>query len=290
MKLLVKYRKEIAFFACIFALQMILPIYAKLYQTKEPPDSLNIILLVTGALAFLFWFFTPPKLRIPYMALWIRNHFVRDMGMGILLACIYYGIALLLPFLFGVIVIETNPNGMQHILPQLSSIRTGIIIATVSLGVFFINSLCGEELAFRGFLFGTLEKKTSLRNAVIWNAIMFSAWHIPYFVVFKNVDILSLILHLIWLGVGCIPVCLLFVTTRNLYTISLYHAIVNLKGQVLLEYGNLPAHEFSYRTFFCYDVTKPYCMVAFQILALLGQILFAAFIYSKMRATRIVPT
>ncbi len=160
-----------------------------------------------------------------------RNAFI-GMGIGLLFTAVTFLYCMGLPCWLGLARIDTNPEALivdPSVPPYL--IMGIILLAGGGLGMIFC--LFGEELAFRGYLLLQFEKRLGLWKAILLNAVIFGLWHLPaYFTIYRGgaaeegwetVGIM-LAAH----GISVIPICILYLTTRELYGVSLYHSLVDV--------------------------------------------------------------
>lgn len=94
-----------------------------------------------------------------------------------------------------------------------------------------IACLFGEELAFRGYILPKLEETFGPIGAVILCSVIFGLWHLPaYFSIYSggaaDEGWTSVAIMLFGHGISVVPPCILYLTTRELYGVSLYHTLV----------------------------------------------------------------
>jgi len=193
-------------------------------------ELFEINLFMGGATALLFWCLTPRELRVRWMGLGIVSETFAHVLLGAGLAAAYYAASLLLPLILGYKQLRVNMSGVQALggVPELVAVIIVVIFGYVG---FVVNKLFGEELAFRGYLFASLERQAGTATAMVIVAAMSAAWHVPYFLAF-GADHIGL--KVVWIFLGAIPLCLLFSATHSCYAVSVCHAMINLVSQVLV--------------------------------------------------------
>lgn len=154
-----------------------------------------------------------------------------------------------LPYKLGFIELTTNEDSevVSEGLPPSSALLI-IIIASVIGGM--IACLFGEELAFRGYILPKLEQIFGLVKAVIFCVIIFGLWHLPaYFSIYSTGAAeqgwTSVAVMLFAHGISAVPLCILYLTTRELYGVSLYHTLVNTMQYSIVAnpaFGELSKH------------------------------------------------
>jgi membrane protease YdiL (CAAX protease family) len=275
-----RYAWEALYCLILIGMQVAIALYGSLCDRQQAMQLLDVAILAGGALAVGFWCLMPSRFRSPALGLAFKPGMTRDLGAGVILACAYYVPSLFLPWLCGQVSFGVNPQGAQYMLSGLNPGMAGLLVTLAGFCGFFLNKICGEELGFRGFLFGAMCRKAGLAPATVTNATVFAVWHIPFLVAFQECDAAAVTLRLLWFGVGAVPICLLFAATNNLYAISLYHALVNLKEQILLQRvatGN---------ALFAYTVSDPTLLILWQAVGLGCQVLVAVWFLSKEGAGR----
>lgn len=108
-----------------------------------------------------------------------------------------------------------------------------LILLVVGVISGMIACLFGEELAFRGYILPKLEQIFGPFKAVIFCAIIFGLWHLPaYFSIYSGGAAeegwISVLVMLLAHGISAVPICILYLTTRELYGVSLYHTLVDI--------------------------------------------------------------
>jgi len=90
------------------------------------------------------------------------------------------------------------------------------------------------------------------------------------------------------LFVGNISLCLIYLSFHNLYAVSIYHALMNMRGSVMFVYNSAGMEGKAEGVMFHCHVHQPESALAFQVSGLIFQLLFAAAVYywSASRATR----
>lgn len=185
--------------------------------------SLTTILMGFGAIACHKWL-----LRGDWKDLGFRLD--RNAALGVTLALVMLIFVVVINFWLqrrlGYIAWELNANS-PLIKQGLSPLMAGFVYALVSAPMMFVLLLIGEELAFSGFLLPKLTAKLGAPSGVALTCLIFGLWHIPaYFSVYQGgVEGWSQLAQRAALhGLSWVPVALLFLRTRELYGVSLYHA------------------------------------------------------------------
>ncbi len=97
----------------------------------------------------------------------------------------------------------------------------------------FLAAILGEELVFRGYIINKLEAVGGQTKAIILSAGIFALWHIPvYFSLYQGSiagsGFVALALQIFAHFISAIPLCLLFISTHDLYGVSIIHAALDL--------------------------------------------------------------
>jgi len=138
----------------------------------------------------------------------------------------------LIPYLFGLVTFSVNTESAA-VSAEVPILITTSIIVVFGGAILFVFCLFGEELAFRGYILPKLEEKYGSIKAIIICSVVFSLWHLPaYFSVYSGGAAesgwSSVALMLLRHGISVVPICILYLTTRELYGVSLYHALINV--------------------------------------------------------------
>lgn len=280
---LTKYRREIIFVFLAIGIQCVEAIVGSRFG-EDYSNMSNCALIITGVCAVVFWLWTPSKLREPWLGLGLSDSIGKHLGIGLLMAVVYYSFSVILPWCLGILTIETNLHGIlsTEALP-LGGIRSGFFILFIWFVFGIVNALCGEELAFRGYLFGNLEKKSGFGMAVVWSTVVFVVWHLPSWVILDGrlEKPATLMLDAFWLALGTVALCLVFASTRGLYAVSLYHVIVHIKSHVLLcRIDRLTSENIS-NFFYVYWVNNAILADVFNLAAMIGLISFGLWLRSR---------
>lgn len=168
----------------------------------------------------------------------------RDMGfrlnrnsiIGFSIGLIFTAIMLVffywLPLRLGLVGYKLNDAAPVHDI----GVHLWVIVAIIFISggfILFIWCLFGEELAFRGYILPKLEESFGPLKAVILCAAIFALWHLPaYYSLYSGGSAekgwFSLGASLLSHGVSVIPICILYLTTRELYGVSIYHAMADV--------------------------------------------------------------
>ena len=138
----------------------------------------------------------------------------------------------LLPYLLGLVTFSVNTESAL-VSAEVPILITTSIIVVFGGAILFVCCLFGEELAFRGYILPKLEEQYGSIKAIIICSVVFSLWHLPaYFSVYSGGAAesgwSSVALMLLAHGISVVPICILYLTTRELYGVSLYHALLNV--------------------------------------------------------------
>ncbi|MDD2709419.1 MAG: type II CAAX endopeptidase family protein [Verrucomicrobiae bacterium] len=156
-----------------------------------------------------------------------RNALI-GVGIGLIFTALVYAIALGLPCLLGWAKLETIPQAS----PKNPFVE--IVITLVGGSLFMLpGCLFGEELAFRGYVLPKLAARLGPVRGIAWCAVIFAVWHLPaYFSVYRaetaTLEWRAMAEMILGHGISVIPVCILYLTTRELYGVSLYHTLADV--------------------------------------------------------------
>ncbi len=136
------------------------------------------------------------------------------------------------------------------------------ILLTIFLGgiPLFVAALFGEELTFRGYILPRFEEMLGSFKAIILCAAIFSLWHLPaYFSIYSGGALergwAGIIYMLLIHGITAIPICVLYLTTRELYGVSLIHALLDVFQYTII--GNPELGEASKDALYTIEVLSP---------------------------------
>lgn len=220
----------IAYIIFIFALQSL----AVFFSPFAAQIYLSFAIIAMGLTAILF-----QKLfhRAKFIDMGFRLN--RNALIGIVLALLSTAIILLtafwLPLRLGLIDIRINEDfpASETFTEGASPLVPIAIILAVGVPLGLLACLFGEELAFRGYILPKFEERLGGLWAVILSSAVFAVWHLPaYFSIYKGGEAEeggwpAIALMLVGHGVSVVPICILYMTTRELYGVSLYHTLVN---------------------------------------------------------------
>ncbi len=160
----------------------------------------------------------------------------RNAVLGVLTGLLFTGVMLAfffwLPLELGWVRVTPNLD-MQAELKELPLGVAAVVVMIFGTLLMLPAGLFGEELAFRGYLLPKLEQRFGALTAILLNAVIFGLWHLPaYYSIYRGgaadqgagAVALMLLAH----GVSVIPVCILYLTTRELYGVSIYHCLVDV--------------------------------------------------------------
>lgn len=160
-----------------------------------------------------------------------RNAFV---GLAIALVFSAYTLAVhfWLPVRLGLMELTINAASPAVVKGVSPVVTAGIIVVFGGL-ILFVACLFGEELAFRGYILPRLEEAFGSLKAVVLCSLIFAIWHIPaYFSVYSGGAAEhgwpAVAYMVLGHGISAVPICILYLTTRELYGVSFYHAVINV--------------------------------------------------------------
>ncbi len=124
---------------------------------------------------------------------------------------------------------EASPGLVEGVSPLV----TGGIVFVLGTAILFMPCIFGEELAFRGYILPKMEEWLGPFKAVVVSSAVFGLWHLPaYFSVYSGGAAeegwSSVLMMLLAHGISVVPLCILYLTTRELYGVSLYHSAVDV--------------------------------------------------------------
>lgn len=159
-----------------------------------------------------------------------RNALI-GIGIGMLFTMAFVFINYGLPYYLGVERFTLNEESLSAAanLPPLDTVLILIVIGTI----YFLAALFGEELAFRGYILPKLEDRYGNVKAIILCSVIFALWHLPVFYSAytggaSESGWISLAMAIVRIGIIVAPICILYLTTRELYGVSLYHALIDV--------------------------------------------------------------
>ncbi|TET51282.1 MAG: CPBP family intramembrane metalloprotease, partial [Anaerolineales bacterium] len=147
------------------------------------------------------------------------------MGVGLVFTAIMLALAYWLPQQLGFIDLTVNPDSplVGEAVPLLAT----LVSLAISGGLMFVMALLTEELVHRGYILPKLEQFLGGPKAVVASAVLFGLWHIPaYYSVYaggaEQQGLVSVLASaMLGSGLSVVPLCLLYLTTRELYGVSL---------------------------------------------------------------------
>ncbi|HUU27650.1 MAG TPA: type II CAAX endopeptidase family protein [archaeon] len=201
------------------------------FQPEAAGHYLSIAIIVMGLGAI----FCQKKLhqgRFLDMGFRLNRNVPVGLFIGLLFTAIVLSLHYWVPMRLGLVEYPLNE--------AFPALDTGISPAVIAAVIFvsggvmgFIMCLFGEELAFRGYILPKLEESFGALKAVLLCSAIFALWHLPaYFSIYSGGAAERgwaavgemLLAH----GISVIPVSILYLTTRELYGVSIYHALVDI--------------------------------------------------------------
>jgi membrane protease YdiL (CAAX protease family) len=171
-----------------------------------------------------------------------RNALI-GLGAGLFLTVVVVFNFYVLPYLLGFAHFTLNEDSFVT-LQSDPTLTTTFVILFIDFGFIFLGCLFGEELAFRGYILPKLEDRFGSVKAIMLCSTMFSLWHLPIFYSAYTGGVAesgwaSLVMMLLLIGIQSVPVCILYLTTRELYGVSLYHGLLDTVLYSVLGYSPL---------------------------------------------------
>lgn len=222
-----KNKALLLYIVLIFALMGAAP----LFSAKGVNIYLSFAIILAGITAIIFQKrfhhgkFTDMGFRLN------RNALI-GAGIGLLFTIAVVFVLVGLPCLLGMARLSVN-QASATAAKNASPLATVFIVLASGGAIMFIACLFGEELAFRGYILPKLEEKFGSVKAIALCSVIFALWHLPaYFSVYSGgaaeAGWRSVGLMLMAHGISVVPICILYLTTRELYGVSLYHALVDI--------------------------------------------------------------
>ncbi len=212
----------------------------------------------------------------------------RNAAIGVVIALIYVAIVLFLhywlPLRLGLVKFSLNTSfvvsGQDRVI--LTTVLFSIFLGGIPL---FIAALFGEELTFRGYILPKFEEILGSFKAIILCAVIFSLWHLPaYFSLYSGGALergwAGIIYMLLIHGITVIPICILYLTTRELYGVSLIHALLDVFQYAIV--GNPELGKASKDAMYTIEVLSP------EKLEVMSWIFYVAAIFVMLGLCRIV--
>jgi membrane protease YdiL (CAAX protease family) len=151
-------------------------------------------------------------------------------GIGIVFLAAALAVTDWLPYRLGWVQFASNPKSGA----ATEGMSPAALLAVAG-AVLFLMCLFGEELAFRGYILPHLDRRFGPFWATVLCAILFGLWHLPaYYSLYAggaaDEGFGSVAVMLLAHGISSVPLCILYLTTRELYGVSFIHAILDLVG------------------------------------------------------------
>lgn len=251
-----------------------------------PYDIVSIYLqiMIAGIGIFaIIWQMKLHKEKFLDMGFRINKKFPYGLLIGLIYIIVQSILIYWLPFQLGFTKLEINPNLNSNINLFLLTTQT-LVTHTI---LMFLLGLSGEELAWRGYILPKLEKATNKSKAIIINGILFSLWHIPVFFSLYKGGALSLgwiilTLRIIEIGIVVIAYNILYLKTRELYVVSLLHALEDVFVYKII--GDPALGVRSEKAIYLINIQNE---MMFQIIILIGYVLGTLFMLLLCRLARI---
>lgn len=162
----------------------------------------------------------------------------RSVLTGVTIGLIYSALILIMHYWLaqrlGLLGFKENPEFFQSGKPvNFSPVPTALVIGALGGIPLFIGCLFGEELVFRGYILPKLEEIAGRLKAIAFCVTIFALWHIPvYFSFYKGGALkegpVSILMMLLAHAITAIPLCILYLRTRELYGVSFIHAALDV--------------------------------------------------------------
>ena len=220
----------IAYIVIIFALQS----FSLFFAPLTAGIYLAFALLATGITAIIFQKAVHHE-KFLDMGFRLNRNALIGTFIGLLFTAIVLGLAVGLPVILGFCRLELNTDSPvgEPATNDISGTTFVLLMFAFGVPAGFIMCLFGEELAFRGYILLRLEQNCGALWAVIICSLIFGLWHLPvYFNVYAGGAAregpAAVAVMLFFHAVTVVPVCILYLTTRELYGVSLYHTLVDV--------------------------------------------------------------
>jgi membrane protease YdiL (CAAX protease family)/predicted aspartyl protease len=222
-------------------------------------------LLVTGITAIIF----QKKLhKGSFLDMGFRLN--RNTLIGIVVGSAYVGFVLALVYWLPVQlnIAEITVNKGSSIGQTLSTASPAVIELLFSIALMFVLALFGEELTWRGYVLPKLENVFGGFKAVILCSVLFTLWHLPaYFSLYSGgaaEQMGTLGLTLLAQFFSAVPLCVLYLTTRELYGVSLIHVIIDTFEYYII--GNPALGQASKYAIYSMNVLNPTAVAAIGLI------------------------
>jgi membrane protease YdiL (CAAX protease family)/predicted aspartyl protease len=201
---------------------------AVFFSPTDAGTYMEFGLLVTGLTAIIF----QKKLhRGSFLDMGFRLNRNTLIGLAVGSAYVSFVLALVYWLPVQLNIAEITVNKVSSIGQTLSTASPAVIELLFSIALMFVLALFGEELTWRGYVLPKLEKVFGGFKAVILCSVLFTLWHLPaYFSLYSGgatQQMGTLGLTLLSQFFSVVPFCVLYLTTRELYGISLIHITID---------------------------------------------------------------
>jgi len=169
--------------------------------------------------------------KIADMGFRLNRKALIGMGIAFVYTLLILSLNYWLPWRLGFINLVPN----EHLTQRENASIIPVLLATIIFGggALFLGALFGEELTFRGYVLPRFGEIFSSAKATVLCSAIFALWHLPVYFSIYTKEVISqdwtrIGIMLIAHGVSSIPLCILYLTTEELYGVSLFHALADI--------------------------------------------------------------
>jgi len=223
-----KNKALLAYIVLMFILMGVAP----LFSTRGASVYLSFAIILAGIIAIVF----QKKFhhgKFADMGFRVNRNALIGLGIGMLFTIVAVFASVGMPYLLGFAHFSVNQESAAVGAAVSAPVTASIIILVGGGAIMFVCCLFGEELAFRGYILPKLEDRYGSIKAVVLCSVIFALWHLPaYFSIYTGgageSGWGSIGVMLVGHGISVVPICILYLTTRELYGVSLYHALIDV--------------------------------------------------------------
>jgi len=273
---LMEYEKEsvLNIFKKIIILYLVIMIFRQiiLFYYHLPFEKTPIIFLITLQIVL------NEKYKLKDFGLHKKNLF-KNIILGIFLIIFAIIVLILIEMLIFWFIIP-------DIFPLLFEMASSISINWLAMIAIIFQIFCvgiSEELFFRGYLFGKLDKNIKFLKASIISSIFFGFFHISWYIipVYPFIDTNGLLFRICWTGIFGFFMCFIYKHNNSLVGPILIHGILNTIGSsfnIGNDFVNL------YNFLFSIDFTRFILLIILEVIFIL--LILILFFYYFPKAVR----